>query len=665
MALFKIKFNKNNMKIYRFIVMVNLMVICTGFCATNNAYGHAQTRSTSEYVSRTALQQTLNNLTNSGTDIDELSVSPNGHWVIVAGKSVYRSAGVPQALIDKVFQYIGAGRRIDAIAISDSGAWVVAAEDLFWRSSGVPLGNDLQTVVKNRQNAGRRIDEIVFTPNDGFIVLSEGYYHARRSPSKLYSALQDTKSSKRKPRRISFGADGRWVLLSDQAFASGGLNSTTYNRLTNWQQANRSLDHVVLGVGNNHILYSHANTVIPQDDLLQAVEYDLTRDDGTTANIWERMEEANVPGVTLAIIENNKVKYARGYGLLEAGNRDRFVKADSPYPVASLSKYVTAVGLARVSQEDGLSFFADIRSLASVHDGGHLDLWKTFGEDDNFYGTDLPWGMRLDRLMRHEASINTNDTNAGWGGYLTGTTQFSTWQILLGYGCSGDNCNYLNRSVWYDPNLNSPSTASSAYSNGGYELIRAAMEDHLNENFINIMDEKVFTPLGMNNSTYDQPLSGSYESRAAEPHDENGNAIARDSYQWLAGGGLYTTPEDYAKAMLVIMDQDKSASDDFLGQYYTDFLLRDPNDHSDDTVNRYSGGINISHTPLTDSTVNGRFAHGGYLPDMSRARMVGSPIEGKGLVAIINADTPETPRLLCEIERSFRDAAGIPLISCN
>src|SRR5690606_39856686 len=92
------------------------------------------------------------------------------------------------------------------------------------------------------------------------------------------------------------------------------------------------------------------------------------------------------------------------------------------------------------------------------------------------------------------------------------------------------------------------------YSNGGYELIRAALEDgSQGREFSDLMQAWVLGPLGMTNSTFDQPLPGDFEDRAAAHHDANGKVIPQSSYQWVAGGGLYTTSADYARAMLVLM----------------------------------------------------------------------------------------------------------------
>lgn len=627
-----------------------------------SAFAHGQTRATSNYANADVLTTTLNNLTNSHTNIDELAVSPTGQWVIVAGKARYYSGGVPQALRTKIAEYLDTGRKIDAVAMASNGSWVVAAEDWFYRSAGVPLGEELQTVVKTRQNAGRKIDEIVFTPAGGFIVLSEGYYYAKNSPTGLFAALRDTDASKRKPKRVSIGTDGRWVVVTeDQAFASGKLDATTYQRLQSWQKAARPLDHVVLGKNNDHIFYAHDHSVKPKNTLLEAVEYGLVRPDGTTANIWQRIEETKAPGVTLAIIDNNRVAYARGYGLLESGKRDRWVSNSSPYAVASMSKFVTSIGLARAIKESSVTANTDVLTLANNFPNGHLDIWRD--DADNYYAGNLPTGITLGRLMRHEAGIISNQLNNGWGGYIPHNVKVPTSWLLQGYGCNGNDCDMGEKQIWFDAALGIKSSSADnlpRYSNGGYELIRAAMEVTQGGEFSDLMQTSVLDPLGMTNSTFDQPLPGDFEDRAAAHHDANGKVIPYKSYQWVAGGGLYTTPADYARAMLVIMDQQKTVQTNFLTQNNLNFLLTDPFFQN----GGYAGGIRISHNNMTPATVDGRFAHGGNLPDQAWSRMVGSPNLKKGIVLVVNQTTPQTARLVCEIEKAFREAAGIPTIGC-
>ncbi len=632
---------------------ISLLALAAIAFTPQAAFAHYQLRVTSNFDDRTLLQSTLNTLTSGHVDIDDACAGPGGEWMIVANDQIYHSASVPGSMVSRVQQYIDSGRTIDAIAIGPNGSWVVAADDWFFRGPNVPMGQTLQDVVKARQNAGHRIDEIVFTPAGGFVVLSEGYYNGHSVPSGLWDAIKDTDHSKRRPRRIAIGADGRWLLLAEQWFAGGGLSSFERGNLESWERIERSIDHVVLGVGNDYVYYSHHQPVLKPAAPLVDLEYSLDAG-GATKNIWERLDELDVPGVSIAVIDDKQVRWARGYGELEAGS-ERWVRTSSPYSMASMSKYITALTTLRKVHDGSLSLASDARVMAD-QSYPLMAWWQGLGQTSSYYGTVLPYGVNVRRLLSHTAAMNNNSTNDGWGGMIDGP-EVSTLSILLGYGCDGA-CAFNTKRVWHDPALGLPGAAYS-YSNAGFEVIRAMLEDIEGVEYEDLAQAEVLDPLGMTNSTFQQPLTASFDARSAPPLDAAGNAMPRQSYQWIAGGGLYATPEDYAKAMLVLIDLANTHSAGYLAAAQTDAMLTDQK--AGDSA-KYGFGIQLSAAQVT--ATSGRFAHGGYIPNYSWARMVGSPVDGVGVVIVTNATGANGQSLVCEIEAAFRAQYGYPVPSC-
>src|SRR5438128_11010103 len=58
--------------------------------------------------------------------------------------------------------------------------------------------------------------------------------------------------------------------------------------------------------------------------------------------LTERMTYYHVPGVSIAIINNGKIEWAKGYGVLEARGT-KAVTALTPFQAASISKPMTAM----------------------------------------------------------------------------------------------------------------------------------------------------------------------------------------------------------------------------------------------------------------------------------------------------------------------------------
>jgi CubicO group peptidase (beta-lactamase class C family) len=65
-------------------------------------------------------------------------------------------------------------------------------------------------------------------------------------------------------------------------------------------------------------------------------------------------------------------------------------------------------------------------------------------------------------------------------------------------------------------------------------MIRLAFTDLVGESFEQIMQTNVLKPLGMSNSTYQQPLPEILAGRAPRAHDENG---------WRMGAVWHVYPE--------------------------------------------------------------------------------------------------------------------------
>ena len=60
-----------------------------------------------------------------------------------------------------------------------------------------------------------------------------------------------------------------------------------------------------------------------------------------TWGIWDRMERHRVPGVSIAVINDGVVEWAKGYGVKQAGGSDS-VSVSTLFQAASISKPVAA-----------------------------------------------------------------------------------------------------------------------------------------------------------------------------------------------------------------------------------------------------------------------------------------------------------------------------------
>ena len=235
------------------------------------------------------------------------------------------------------------------------------------------------------------------------------------------------------------------------------------------------------------------------------------------------MEQFHVPGVSVAVIKDFKIDWAKGYGVadVETGTR---VDADTLFQAASISKPVAAMAAVRAVQDGRFSLDQDINTI--------LKSWKL---PDSEFTRGHPVTPRA--LMSHTSGLGDG---FGFPGYHPSAPRPTLVEILNGSQPSNVGAVLMER----------PPFTAEKYSGGGVTLMQLAMTDALGRPYPEIMQSLVLGPIGMTNSAYEQPLLGrrAIGTRRART---TARGLAMDAkwhvYPELAAAGLWTTPTDLAK----------------------------------------------------------------------------------------------------------------------
>jgi CubicO group peptidase (beta-lactamase class C family) len=237
--------------------------------------------------------------------------------------------------------------------------------------------------------------------------------------------------------------------------------------------------------------------------------------------IEERMKFYKVPGLSLAVIKDFKVLWAKGYGVKDVETKEP-VTTETLFQAGSISKSVNAAIAMKKVEQGKISLDEDINNK--------LTSWKL---PDNELTAKSKVTLR--KILSHTAGTTVH----GFPGYAVNQKIPTLPQILDGAAPS----NTPAIRVDLEPGT------QYRYSGGGITISQLALMDIEKKPYPEIARETVLAPLNMTNSTYSQPLPADWRPKAATGYRANGSEVEGKIhiYPEMAAAGLWTTPTDLAK----------------------------------------------------------------------------------------------------------------------
>lgn len=256
----------------------------------------------------------------------------------------------------------------------------------------------------------------------------------------------------------------------------------------------------------------------------------------------------------------------------------------------------------------------------------YLKWWKI---EDNDYIRDEKVTLR--RILSHSAGLTVH----GFGGYSSTDTVPDILHIL-----NGENPANSPRIF--------PDTMPGImyrYSGGGYTVMQKMLTDITGMSFPGLMNMYVLDPLGMENSSYEQPLTEEMAVNAAAGHKPDGSMVPGKwhSYPEMAAAGLWTTATDLLKYALEVQHSLKGEANNVISQEMTEEML---------TPQMDSHGLGPAIGGEGDSL---SFSHGGA-NEGYRCQLFAFARLGQGLAIMTNSENGGN--LIPEILRSFSSVYG-------
>jgi CubicO group peptidase (beta-lactamase class C family) len=237
--------------------------------------------------------------------------------------------------------------------------------------------------------------------------------------------------------------------------------------------------------------------------------------------IQERMKHYRVPGLSIAVINDFKVEWAKAYGVKDVETNEP-VTTETRFQAASISKPVTAMIALKKVAEGKIALDENINNK--------LTSWKL---PDNEFTAKRK--VTLANLLSHTGGLTVH----GFPGYEVGKKLPTVPEVLDGK----EPANTPAVRVDMEPGT------KFRYSGGGTTITQMALMDIEKKPYPQIAQEVVLGPLGMTHSTYSQPLPDDLRKQAASGHRQDGKPVEGKIhvYPEMAPAGLWTTPTDLAR----------------------------------------------------------------------------------------------------------------------
>ncbi|MDO5442794.1 MAG: serine hydrolase domain-containing protein [Bacteroidia bacterium] len=197
---------------------------------------------------------------------------------------------------------------------------------------------------------------------------------------------------------------------------------------------------------------------------------------GLDKNIETYMQYWHLKGLSLSIMRNDSLVYAKGYGWADEEEGIR-MSPGHILRLASVSKLITATGIMKLQEEGRLT----LQDHVFGPDGILCDSIFTASIKDKNY-----FKINVEHLLRHKAGFTTN----------AGDPMFSTRDIIyLNHLSSPPDHETLVRTQLKKRLPYEPGT-SQAYSNFGYLLLSMVIEKITGESYENWIQNNILLPAG-------------------------------------------------------------------------------------------------------------------------------------------------------------------------
>ncbi len=241
----------------------------------------------------------------------------------------------------------------------------------------------------------------------------------------------------------------------------------------------------------------------------------------------EKIEQESVGNFAMTLIEDGNVSKDFFYSI------DKPVNAQSLFPVASISKWITSFGVLKLVEQGILDLDLPIDT--------YLTRWQLpKSEFDNQMVT-------IRRLLSHSSGLVDD---LGYEGFTANDTVQTIEESLI----KAADAPYSDgiAIVGYEPG------SQYMYSGAAYTILQLIIEEVTGQSFQDYMTQAIFEPLGMENSTF--VLSEKPNLSLVDVYKEDKTKRPFNTFTALAAASLFTCTADLSKFLNANVSNNKVLS---------------------------------------------------------------------------------------------------------
>ncbi len=310
----------------------------------------------------------------------------------------------------------------------------------------------------------------------------------------------------------------------------------------------------------------------------------------------ELMSKLNVPGVSICIIQKNKIAYSKSFGVADV-NTGKQVDENTMFEACSMSKPVFAL----------LILYLVEKSIIDLDRPLFNYLPELFVSDDDDYSNQITARM----ILAH---------TSGMPNWRKGDEE-RTPPVPL-YFKPGTRFNYSGEGIYY---------------------LQRVLEKITNQSLENYAKENLFDKIGLNSTSF--VWKEKYDKQIATGHNAEGKCNERKRYLHSnAAYTLYTTSAEYSKIILEILKTNGGTAEYFLTKNFIDEMLtHQVRVDTREVIDRPGRNFGLfAYRGLgwaIDSTITGDVIyHSGANQTGFRCYSQFSPKDGSGIVIMTNSE---------------------------